>query len=160
MKLNKHDPETEMEVNMTSMIDVVFLLIIFFMVITDLTQQDLEDLVLPVAENADPDQPEPGEFRPIVNVTHDGRIWVRRELLYDPENPDDYRALRQYLGPVARRMEQKPDGDRMLPDDHLLIRCDTVANFRHVQKIMQQCGYQDILIWKIQLAAAEPEPTH
>ncbi len=156
MKLNAHDPETEMEMNMTSMIDVVFLLIIFFMVITDLTQQELEDLQLPVAQNADPDEPKPGEFRPIVNVTHDGKIWVRRELLYDPEKPDDYRALRQYLGPIAKRMEQKDN----LPDDNLLIRCDTIADFRHVQKIMQQCGYKDILIWKIQLAAAEPEPTH
>ena len=45
MKLNKHDPQTDMELDMTPMIDVVFLLIIFFMIITDLTQQDLEVLI-------------------------------------------------------------------------------------------------------------------
>ena len=39
MKLQKTDDQQEMEMNMTPMIDVVFLLIIFFMVITDLTQQ-------------------------------------------------------------------------------------------------------------------------
>ena len=44
MKLQKTDAQQEMEMNMTAMIDVVFLLIIFLMVITDLTQQDLEDL--------------------------------------------------------------------------------------------------------------------
>ena len=49
MNLAKHDPETEMEMNMTPMIDVVFLLIIFFMIITDMTQQDLEELTLPMA---------------------------------------------------------------------------------------------------------------
>ena len=59
MKLQKTDDQQEMEMNMTPMIDVVFLLIIFFMVITDLTQQDLEELQLPTAENAQPDKPKP-----------------------------------------------------------------------------------------------------
>lgn len=153
MKLVKHDPETEMEPNMTPMIDVVFLLIIFFMVITDMTQQDLEDLQLPVAQNADPDQPDPELFRPIINVTSDGSIYVRREKLYDPENPDDYARIRQFLNTAVQRMK-KADG---LPDEPLLIRCDRVADFRHVQKIMEQCGYRDIQLWKIELAAAEPE---
>ena len=55
MQLQKTDDEQEMEMNMTPMIDVTFLLIIFLMVITDLTQQDLEDLQLPIAQNAQPD---------------------------------------------------------------------------------------------------------
>ena len=152
MNLQKHDPETEMEMNMTPMIDVVFLLIIFFMVITDMTQQDLEELQLPVAQNAVPDKPDPDQFRPIVNVKHDGSIWVRREMYYDPENPDDYKKLREYLTFVAKRMEQKDK----LPDEPLLIRADRVSSFKHIQKVMEQCGYKDIQIWKIQLAAAEP----
>ena len=44
MNLAKHDADTDMEMDMTPMIDVVFLLIIFFMIITDMTQQDLGDL--------------------------------------------------------------------------------------------------------------------
>ena len=153
MKLQTHDAETDMAVDMTPMIDVVFLLIIFFMVITDLTQQDLEDLQLPVAQNADKDQPNPDEFRPIINVTSDGSIWVRRERLYDPENPDNYAKIREFLYVAAQRMK-RADG---FPDEPLLIRCDKVADFKHVQKVMEQCGYKDIQLWKIQLAAAEPE---
>ena len=65
MNLSKHDPETEMDMDMTPMIDVVFLLIIFFMIITDLTQQDLEDLELPMAMHAVADKPDPDEWRPI-----------------------------------------------------------------------------------------------
>ncbi|MEO0662385.1 MAG: biopolymer transporter ExbD, partial [Planctomycetota bacterium] len=61
MNLAKHDAETDMDMDMTPMIDVVFLLIIFFMVITDLTQRDLEDLHLPLAEQATPDKPDPDE---------------------------------------------------------------------------------------------------
>ncbi len=153
MNLQTHDAETDMEMNMTPMIDVVFLLIIFFMVITDLTQQDLEDLQLPVAQNADPDKPDKDEFRPIINVTSDGSIWVRREKLYDPENPDNYAKIRLFLSQATQRMKKK-DG---LPDEPLLIRCDKVADFKHVQKVMEQCGYRDILLWKVQLAAAEPQ---
>lgn len=153
MNLQRHDAETDMEMNMTPMIDVVFLLIIFFMVITDMTQQDLEDLQLPVAQNADPDKPDKDEFRPIINVTSDGSIWVRREKLYDPENPDNYARIRLFLSQATQRMKKK-DG---LPDEPLLIRCDKVADFKHVQKVMEQCGYRDILLWKVQLAAAEPQ---
>ena len=89
--------------NMTSMIDVVFLLIIFLMVITDLTQQDLEDLQLPTATNAQPDKPDPDEFRPVVNIKQDGSIWVKRQQIYDPENPDNYVQTREHLSKVARR---------------------------------------------------------
>lgn len=154
MKLNKHDPETDMDMNMTPMIDVVFLLIIFFMVITDLTQQDLEDLQLPVAMNAIPDKPDPDEFRPIVNIKIDGSMWVKRKELYNPEEPDEYKEIRTWLADVAVRMEKDKDG---LPDEPLLIRSDENTPFKEVQKLMEQCGYQDVKIWKIQLAASEAE---
>ncbi|MFT7486219.1 MAG: biopolymer transport protein ExbD [Candidatus Paceibacteria bacterium] len=153
MNLNKHDPETEMDMDMTPMIDVVFLLIIFFMVITDMTQQDLEELVLPVARNATEDKPAPGEFRPVVNIKTDGSIWVKRKSYYDPENDDDFKAIREHLADVAKKMEQKDN----LPDQALLIRADMNTPFRYIQKVMEQCGYKGIQIWKVQLAASEAE---
>ena len=45
-------PDTEVEVDMTPMIDLTFLLIIFFIIVNDLTQQELEDLKLPIAQEA------------------------------------------------------------------------------------------------------------
>lgn len=153
MNLNKHDPETEMEMDMTPMIDVVFLLIIFFMVITDMTQADLEDLKLPEAIHATADKPKPDEFRPIVNIKVDGSILVKRKLLYDPENGDGYLELREYLATVARRM--KKDDAGVLPDEPLLIRADMNTDFKYIQKVMEQCGQSGIQIWKVQLAAAE-----
>jgi biopolymer transport protein ExbD len=151
MNLNKHDPETNMDMDMTPMIDVVFLLIIFFMVITDLTQQDLEDLVLPVANNAKADKVDPKDFRPIVNIKTDGSILVKRQILFDPENDDDYKELRAFLADVAKRMKKADN----LPDEPLLIRADLNTPFKYVQKVMEQCGYKDVQIWKIQLAASE-----
>jgi biopolymer transport protein ExbD len=165
MKLQKTDDEQEMEMNMTPMIDVVFLLIIFFMVITDLTQQDLEELKLPTAENAQPDKPKPDEFRPVVNIKQDGSIWVKRKELYDPENPDDYKMVREYLSDVAKMMErEKFNGDPTTRNDPnsitgeaLLVRADQFSAFKHTQKVMEQCGYKGIQIWKLQLAASESE---
>jgi len=156
MKLQSTDDEQEMDMNMTPMIDIVFLLIIFLMVITDLTQQDLEDLQLPTATNAQPDKPDPDEFRPIVNITQDGSIWVKRKLIYDPEKPDDYKEVRAYLSDVAVRMEKSDDG-LDLPDEALLVRADQYSAFKHVQKVMEQCGYKGVQIWKLQLAASESE---
>jgi len=153
MNLNKHDPETEMDMDMTPMIDVVFLLIIFFMVITDMTQQDLEELQLPVAINATADKPKPDEFRPVVNIKVDGSIWVKRRMYFDPENPDDYKELRGFLTDVADKMKKEEGG--VLPDEALLVRADMNTPFKYVQKVMEQCGYKGIQIWKVQLAASE-----
>jgi biopolymer transport protein ExbD len=157
MNLNKHDPETDMEPDMTPMIDVVFLLIIFFMVITDMTQQDLEDLQLPVAQNAVADKPKPDEFRPVVNIMVDGSIWVKRRQYFDPENPDEYKELRGFLTDVAVKMKRDPEDPQKLPDEPLLVRADMNTPFKHVQKVMEQCGYKGVQIWKIQLAASEAQ---
>jgi len=164
MKLQKTDDEQEMEMNMTPMIDVTFLLIIFLMVITDLTQQDLEDLQLPVAQNAQPDKPDPEDFRPVVNIKQDGSIWVKRKKIYDPESPDNYEEVREYLSMVARRMDHEtfggdpaPRGANTIPGEALLIRADEFSAFKETQKVMEQCGYKGIQIWKLQLAASEAE---
>lgn len=165
MKLQKTDDEQEMEMDMTPMIDIVFLLIIFLMIITDLTQQDLEDLQLPTATNAQPDKPDPDEFRPVVNIKQDGSIWVKRRQIYDPESPDGYEMVREHLSKIAQRMDVETfEGKKArrgdpgtIPADPLLVRADEFSAFKHVQKVMEQCGYKGIQIWKLQLAASEAE---
>ena len=161
MNINKHDPETEMEMNMTPMIDVVFLLIIFFMVITDMTQQDLEDLTLPVAVKADPDKPDPKVKRPVVNINIDGTIKVKRELIHDPEQSDAFKKLTEYLAEASAKMQKEHFNKEagtgpMIPADPLLIRADQNTPFKFVQKVMELCGKEGIQIWKVQLAASEP----
>jgi biopolymer transport protein ExbD len=167
MNLAKHDPETDMDMNMTPMIDVVFLLIIFFMVITDLTQQDLEDLELPMALSAKPDKPDPEQWRPIINIPHTGRMVVKREAYYDPERDDGladpHARIKQWLVLAAGKMEKdhlnvESQTGPMIPDDPLLIRADQSTQFKHIQKVMEYCGLEGIQIWKIQLAASTPEP--
>ena len=43
----KGSPNTEIEIDMTPMIDLTFLLIIFFIIVNDMSQKQLEDLKLP-----------------------------------------------------------------------------------------------------------------
>jgi biopolymer transport protein ExbD len=159
MKISKTDPQTDAEMDMTPMIDIVFQLIIFFMLITDMTQKDLELLVLPQAVTATEDAPDPNVVRPIVNILDDGKIFVKRELLYDPDNDDQYQKVREYLGTMAAMMPKEPVNDDgtgpLVPANPLLIRADQSTPFKHIQKVMEMCGLQGIQIWKVQLAAAE-----
>jgi biopolymer transport protein ExbD len=163
VNLQKHDSQTEMEMDMTPMIDVVFLLIIFFMVITDLTQQDLEELKLPLAQHAMPDKPDPKEWRPILNVKHTGEIIVKRNVYFDPERdkgPTKYDELRRRLYEIAKLMKKEPinpGSSRMVPNESLLIRADESTPFKYVQDIMEKCGHEEISIWKLQLAVSVPQ---
>ncbi len=163
MNLQKHDPQTQMDMDMTPMIDVVFLLIIFFMIITDLTQQDLEDLQLPVAQNAVPDKPSKDEWRPIINVKHTGEMIIKRNKYFDPEvnvGPKKYEDLRTQLLSMAGRMKKAPiapGSPKNIPDEPLMIRADETTTFKFVQEIMEQCSDQSISIWKLQIAVSVPE---
>jgi len=163
MNLAKHDAETDMDMDMTPMIDVVFLLIIFFMVITDLTQQDLEDLELPLSQNAVPDKPDPDEWRPIINIPHTGKMIVKKKTYYDPENLNraaPYKELRELLVEFAGKMEKEPlnpGSPDMAPSEPLLIRADMSTPFKYVQYVMAQAADPSVKIWKLELAVSTPE---
>lgn len=165
MNLAKHDAETEMEMNMTSMIDVVFLLIIFFMIITDMSQQDLEELVLPMAMSAKEDKPDPKQKRPVINIPHTGEMIVKRKTYYTPEThdglADPYHEVKRFLSNAAQDMKTAPLNENgtgaQVPDEPVLIRADQTTSFKHIQKVMEMCGLQGIQIWKVQLAASVPE---
>jgi biopolymer transport protein ExbD len=64
--MSRHEADTETEVDMTPMIDMTFLLIIFFIIVNDMSQKDLEELKLPIAMEAGHD--DPPENRPVLNV--------------------------------------------------------------------------------------------
>ena len=69
--------------SLTPLIDVVFLLLIFFLVASRLSQADRQlDIALPSAANAMPMTVEPQEL--VVNVDHHGRIYIdHREIQLD-----------------------------------------------------------------------------
>jgi hypothetical protein len=129
------------------------------MLVTDLTQQDLEDLKLPMVLSAVEDKPDTKIVRPILNIKHTGAIIVKREVLMDPEVSEDAGKVEAYLVDQARMMPKKPlneDGTGpLLPDNPLMIRADQNTPFKYIQRIMEICGKKGIQIWKLELGAAE-----
>jgi len=143
----KHQ-DYEMKMNMTPMIDVVFLLIIFFMIVTDLTQQELEDLVLPKADQAAKDE-NPPEKRMIINITRPGHYVYRRNDLGIVDNCID--QIKGHLYSMVEFFPREDDGCSKQP---ILIRADRKTLFKYIQKVLQVCGEEGIKIYKVELACS------
>src|SRR5262245_15114287 len=152
-------------IDMTPMIDCVFLLMIFFVLIIDLSQQDLEDLVLPRAVYRVRDD-EPPVNRPVINVLQNGTVVYQKRVVYDPAvHGVNYRPIKELLLGIRREglaskafgLEHKPIGGRSVPlmDVPILIRADKWTEWRYVGEIMKQCCQADVGFWKVELALSE-----
>jgi biopolymer transport protein ExbD len=75
MKLSMHD-KTEPEVNMTSLIDVVLLLLIFFMVSTSFIKQSQILIQLPEAEKSTRVEEPPQQLH--IMITEQGTYYSQR----------------------------------------------------------------------------------
>jgi biopolymer transport protein ExbD len=147
------------EMNMTPMIDVVFQLIIFFMLVMEITQQDLETLTLPTADNARPDK-DPAKERLTLNVAWKPEELKKKENDRDPSQfeyrikgtliREDqlYERLRQHS---VRALDAL--GNSEMP---VLIRCDQKIQYRAVLKALVEC--MNARIWMIELAIRDEDP--
>jgi biopolymer transport protein ExbD len=137
----------DLPLNMTPMIDVVFNLIIFFMIVIDLSQKELEDITLPRASECQQDE-NPENKRMIVNLNKEGEIIVRRQ-------PYTLDGLQTKLYAWKSFFPEEDGGFCPKP---ILIRTDRGTEMKHVQKIMQVCGIEQLKIYKIELACSEDSP--
>lgn len=112
----KEDPE----VNITSLIDVVFLLLIFFMVTTTFEQQAALRVDLPEASavQSTADQPERLE----IVIDDEGRMYLNDEALIN----SDRRTIRAAFQQAAR-------DDRTLP---IILRADRNTPHHFVVRVM------------------------
>jgi len=154
MGRKKQEAGTEVVMDMTPMIDVVFLMIIFFMIVSDMSQQDLAELVLPKADMAQDDETEEG--RMIINIVESGDLEIKRVAYKSLDDPDAQSAVRTYLQNAVALGEKDPK----YPDlsaRSLLVRADKQTKFKEVQKLMRIAAETGIGIYKIDLAAAQNE---
>ena len=108
-------------VNLTPMIDVVFLLIIFFMVATKFHELEREiDVALPKTSDAQPLTEPPQEI--IINVKRDGTVTIRGRTL----SLDDLRAL-------------LATAKASYPDQTVLVRGDEKAYYGRVARVLGVC---------------------
>ena len=106
----KHEQEQEdLQLNMAPMIDMVFLLIIFFLTATTFSEREREqDVLLPTNRN-------PGSLSRnsdknlIVNIKRDGSIWVNRQQRNSKELVTIVRDKRERVGPELK-IQVRGDG--------------------------------------------------
>ena len=118
------------DMDMTPMIDCVFLLMIFFVLIIDLSQTNLEDLILPKAEYQEPDD-SPPENRPVINLLQSGAVYYKGKMQYDPAvHGNDYSGILKMLklikqtGKLKMKTENLGGRDVELVDEPVLLRAD------------------------------------
>ncbi len=132
MRIREMTVEEETGLNMTPLIDMVFLLLIFFLVATTFAQEERElEVQLPATDA----QPAPLSAPPpqlIINVLADGTVKIDREVY-------DQKALRELLAKVARNE----------PGREVLIRADEQGPFRHFARVAGLCHEAGINASKI-----------
>ena len=134
---------TGLHLNMTPMIDVVFLLIIFFMTVAEFSRIETEEVELPVADEADVEETVSAK-RVVINVDKDGHLVVAKHRV-------DFPTLQKWLRGEAKRY-RTGKGEINLQG---LVRSDGRADFGRIQDIMLECARNGI--WKISFAALKDQ---
>lgn len=115
------DPEFEL----TPMIDVVFLLIAFFMTLMSFISAELIKLELPSAEEASIPE-EPGE-RQYISVDTEGKLYFGSSETTLEALPNQLRAMKQEI-----------------PSVQLYLRADATTQHRFVNEVMGACAQAGI----------------
>jgi biopolymer transport protein ExbD len=126
-------------INMTPMIDVVFQLLIFFLVASHLSQQETQlELALPVAAHSEKEPEDPGP-RVTINVPSEG------DLLLGAQKVD----LTQLAARLAAEKKKLGDGVE------IRIRADRAAPYRAIEPILRKCA--ETGLWKVTFAVTRTD---
>jgi biopolymer transport protein ExbD len=139
----QHRSTEDPTVDLTSLIDVVFLLLLFFMVSTTFEHQALLKVDLPEASAVE-DRPEALESLELV-IDSEGRMFLNDQRLVD----SDERTLRAAI-------EQAAGDERTLP---LVLRADRLTPHHFVVTAMDvaaQMGFSNLSIATDRTAGSEP----
>ena len=160
--------------NLIPMIDIMFLLLLFFMLSADMTQREFEDVVLPSADQVQeaPKDKTAGEETTTINIYHrpDSAtftcpLYAHGSLCRDPSHwligvrsgeytPDTIRDQIRIEAEASLEAEVDPEAGKRMSGRKVIIRADHMAPYGDVQKILQYCG--EFGIYKIEVAAAAP----
>ncbi len=172
------DVEEATSINLVPMVDIMFLMLLFFMLGSDMGQRELEEVTLPLASSIKEDKGDaPKEGRTTINVYHDLK---RGTVCADYDSKDanvvcrndehwkvgirghDYNVKvpeqRDKLRGLLKRDSEEGKasiGDRV-SERLVMIRADGKAPYgavQHVMNLAAECG-----IYKIETGAAQPAP--
>jgi biopolymer transport protein ExbD len=155
---NVYDDDVKM--NLTPMIDMTFLLVVFFMLSIDLTRKEFVPVALPHALKGVEDKMPPKLPRFVINLLNDGTI-VLKGHPYKLAS-EDKAVQRQALDALRSQLQQLVAANPKWRDADLssqipvMIHGDRDARWQYVQWIMQICADPNIRIYKIQFAVHTP----
>ena len=118
------------EVQMSPLIDVIFLLLLFYAVTTQFVNDERLKLQLPEAETAESVGTNQEQKPPEVKVAVDGSIWINDQIVQETELEERMRRL------VERA-----------PDDGIILKGDTGADYGvvvHVLDVARKVGAKGI----------------
>lgn len=131
MPLKTHPPE-EPALNLTPMIDIVLLLVIFFMVGTQFTNAERQyEIDLPSVSVAQPLTALPDEI--VVNVARDGTIYLKDDAVS-----------------VAELRELLKEAHERYADQAVIVRGDSAVDYQRIMDVLSLC--QQVQITNVQLA--------
>lgn len=119
------------------MVDIVFLLLIFFLVTWNFARHETElDVKVPTAKEGKESRRTVGEV--IINVKSDGTILMNRRVMSAQE-----------LGDTLRKISE------LYPDQAVILRGDESADYRHIVAVLDICRTANI--WNVAFATGRPE---
>jgi biopolymer transport protein ExbD len=131
----------EPEINLTPMVDCVFLLIIFFLVGTQFQENEkYHEINLPTSTSAQPLTGLPDEI--IINVTRDGQILVGSEL--------------QTMEQLEVTLQQAYD---RYADQRIIVRGDEESQLGTTVAILDMCARVGLTNFQLAARGATEEPT-
>jgi biopolymer transport protein ExbD len=139
MRLPPFGRDRSVQFNVTPLIDVVFLLIIFFLVNSHLAQQEIQmDLALPTAASGHELQ-ESKIQRVTINLLPDGRLFLGSDEIGVEE--------------IQRRLEIEKN--QTSDDLEIRFRADRQVAYRYVEPLLLACTRAGI--WNVSFAVIEKE---
>ena len=114
-------PDNDDEPDLTPMIDIVFLFIVFFMTVANVVTAQKKPIEVPVASNAN--VPETQENREVITVVPDGQIYLGTQAV----SIEDLKAI-------------VTEGMRTIRDYQVLLRVDSLTHFTHTRDVMTACA--------------------
>ncbi len=138
MKIPSYVGGRGVDFNMTPMIDVVFLLIIFFLVSSHLAKQEVQ-MQLPLPDARSGTQAEDSQLpRLVVNISAGGQIRMAGRPL----------TLEQFQERLVKRREKYGQ------DLEVRIRSDRSVPYRNINPVMRRCA--ETGIWNVTFAVYRP----
>ena len=167
-KKNELKASSEVAPNLIPMVDIMFLLLLFFMLGADMGHRELEKVSLPLAKAIKEDKEVPGQKidRLTINVYHRYESEIHCEAFSKQEvcrndahwrigvKGHDYADQEKLIKVLNDEADAKRGASSPLSELNVMVRADASSPYGYVQDVMHACAAAGI--YRIECGAARP----